>query len=132
MTTLCNTLPVYEPKTNWELYVKEDKNIIELRKNYPNGCTCCGVDYKPNRYSTLISSHFKTQKHKKNVIDPANVTFNTDMKDANDINQAFEEKCKENRALKQLNYNYVCRIKKLEQELNNLISKEENLIDLRH
>lgn len=126
MTTLVNIIPDYEPKTDWKDFKKVDMNIIDLKQNYTHGCKCCGNIYNPNRYSALIQ-HFKTQKHKKLTLDIANQTFSSDMNKANDINAAYEEKCKENRKLKQLNYNYKEEITMLRNELDKL---RPNLINL--
>ena len=127
MTSIINIIPEYEPKTDWSLFRKVDLNIRDLQCVYPRGCICCGITYTPSRYSNLISSHFKTKKHKKLVLDPSNDTFCQDMNVANDINQAYEDKCKENRKLKQLNFNYKEEINMLKRQLD---SKAPNLIDL--
>lgn len=126
MTTLTNTIPDYEPKTDWKDFKKIDMNIRDLQQNYVHGCKCCGNIYNPGRYSVLIQ-HFKTKKHKKITLDPANQMFSSDMDEANDINTAYEEKCKENRKLKQLNYNYKEEITMLRKELDKL---QPNLINL--
>jgi len=119
MTTLTNSIPDYEPKTDWKDFKKIDMNIRDLQQNYIHGCKCCGNIYNPGRYSVLIQ-HFKTNKHKKTTLDPANEMFSRDMNVANDINTAYEEKCKENRKLKQLNYNYKEEILMLRNELDKL------------
>ena len=72
------------------------------------GCKCCGNIYTPSRYYALIH-HFKTKKHHRLTLEPAN-----------DISNAYEEKCKENRKLKQLNYNYKEEITMLRKELDKL------------
>ena len=129
MTTLTNSIPDYEPKTDWKDFKKVDMNIRDLQQNYVHGCKCCGNIYNPGRYSALIQ-HFKTQKHKKLCLDSANQTFSSDMNEANDMNTAYEEKCKENRKLKQLNYNYKEEINMLKKELDKLSRKQSDLISL--
>lgn len=129
MNTLTNSIPEYEPKTDWKDFKKVDMNIIDLKHNYIHGCKCCGIIYNPSRYSSLIQ-HFKTQKHKKLTLDAANETFLSDMKEANDMNISYEEKCKENRKLKQLNYNYKEEINMLRRELDKLSHKQSDLISL--
>mgnify|MGYP003660919736 CR=1 FL=1 len=64
MTTLTNTIPDYEPKTDWKDFKKIDMNIRDLQQNYVHGCKCCGNIYNPGRYSVLM---ILTRHMKKNV-----------------------------------------------------------------
>lgn len=125
LSTIC---PNYEPVTNWVNHEKVDMNIRELQTKYPNGCKCCGNIYMRSDFSRMISSHFVTKKHKKNVLIPANEEFHTDFSDINDINKAYEEKCRENRNLKQLNYEYLQDNKDLMKKNNELEDKLKNLM----
>ena len=106
----------------------EDMNIRDLQFKYPNGCKCCGIIYRKDKFSTLVNSHFRTNKHKKLCINPANYKFKLDFKEVNDINIAYEEKCKENRVLKKLNYEYKHELDKLKETFNS--PKCINLIDI--
>ena len=125
---LTNSYPDYESKTDWTNQCKIDMNIRDLQAKYPTGCKCCGIIYNKEKFSTLVNSHFKTNKHKKLCIQPQNNRFQTDFKDVNDINVAYEEKCKENKILKKLNYEYKQDLDKL----NNILYSPAtfNLIDI--
>ena len=128
---ITNVYPSYEPKTDWENQKKVDMNIRDLQGKFPNGCQCCGNIYTRNKFSILVSSHFKTKKHKKLCLEPSNVSFETNFREVNDINVAYEESCKENRQLKRLNYELFEKIKNLEKQLNIYTgSGSVNLIDL--
>ena len=128
---ITNVYPKYEPKTDWENQTKVNMNIRDLQGKYPNGCQCCGNIYTKDKFSILVNSHFKTKKHQKLCMEPANATFENDFRCVNDINTAYEESCRENRQLKRLNYELFQKIKNLEEQLN--IYKfpgNTNLIDL--
>lgn len=128
MTTLSLVTEKYQPKSNFDKFIKEDLSHSELKKKYPTGCICCDKLYTPTEYSKMISQHFKTKKHQKNVIDPANLLFYNDFKNSNDINQLYEEKCKENRILKKVNYEYSEKIKELEALIRTYKVKTEDLL----
>jgi len=120
----------YEPKTDWENHCKVDMNIRDLQQKYPNGCNCCGKFYNKSDFYRLVSSHFKTKKHQTNCLHPADEKFKTDFKSVSDIHQDFEEKCKENRYLKQMIYELRDENKKLKDEVSLFQCKRsENLID---
>ena len=68
MTQLIENLPIYEPKINENNNEKINLNIRDLQNKYPNGCICCGTTFYPRKFSSLISSHFNTAKHKKSLI----------------------------------------------------------------
>ena len=99
------------------------------------------------KYSSLIAQHFNTKKHKKLCLDVENETFKNDFGNSKDLQEAFNNKCKENRELKKLNYNYKDEITQLKnsnfalqkinleyQEKSLIINKKStnsiNLIDL--
>ena len=113
MTQLINVIPNYEPKLDESLFEKVDLNIRDLQNKFPNGCICCGNTYLPRKYSTMISSHFNTKKHKKLCLGPANIDFKNNFGNSKDLQDAFDNKCKENRELKKLNYEYKNEIDKL-------------------
>ncbi len=128
---ITNVYPSYEPKTDWENQKKIDMNIRDLQGKFPNGCRCCGNIYTRDKFSILVSSHFKTKKHNKLCLEPSNRSFETDFREVNDINVAYEESCKENRQLKRLNYELFEKIKNLEKQLNIYTgSGSINIIDL--
>jgi len=106
MNSIIEILPNYEPKINILNTEKIDLNIRDLQNKYPFGCICCGNTYLPKKYSSLIAQHFNTNKHKKLCIIPSNELFKEDYGTSNNLVEAFECKCKENRDLKKLNYNY--------------------------
>jgi len=121
----------YEPKTDWENNRKVDMNIRDLQEKYPNGCNCCGKFYSRSDFSRMVASHFKTQKHKNKCLYISNEKFISDFRDVTDINRDFEEKCKENRYLKQALYEQRQRIKELENELAKFyVPRCTNLIDI--
>ena len=155
MQDICNLIeiiPNYEPKISEDFREKIDLNIRDLQMKFPKGCYCCGVLYTPKKYSSMISSHFNTQKHKKKCLDVYNNLYKEDMGNLNNLSDAFDEKCKANRELKKLNYYYKEELeeykikykdveelnKNLQRQINNinnlkkknLIIKCENLIDL--
>tara|TARA_B100000287_G_C20651060_1_gene786937 strand:+ start:1184 stop:1570 length:387 start_codon:yes stop_codon:yes gene_type:complete len=121
----------YEPKTDWENNRKIDMNIRDLQEKYPSGCNCCGKFYAKSDFSKLISSHFKTKKHHTKCLQIANEKFIEDFREISDINKDFEEKCKENRYLKQLVYELREENKQLKTELSIFLTpKCINLIDI--
>ena len=121
----------YEPKTDWENNRKVDMNIRDLQKHYPSGCRCCGIFYATTDFSKLMHGHFKTAKHVRLCLAPANEKFLTDFKDVSDINRDYEEKCKEVRYLKQAVYSMREEIKELKNNLAFYMSEKSiNLIDI--
>ena len=144
---MINVLPIYEPKIDEITMTKIDLNIRDLQDKYSHGCICCGTIFYPKKFSSMISSHFNTIKHKKKCINPNNQEFKQDFGCSNNLHEAFENKCKENRNLKKLNYEYkdeidkskfkIERLEQLNMKLQDLIQcgnnsniKCENLIDL--
>lgn len=128
---LTNVYPNYEPKTDWDNQIKKDLNIRDLQSMYPNGCICCGNIYPKEKFSVLVSSHFRTKKHMRLCLEPANEQFKSDFRSANDMNVAYEEACRENRKLKKINYELFEKIKHLEKQLTTYRNPETiNLIDL--
>lgn len=113
MTSLIEVLPNYEPKINETNTEKIDLNIRDLQKKYPNGCMCCGTEFKPKKFSSMIASHFNTAKHKKKCINPANQLYKEDFGISNNLTDAFDNKCKELREIKKLNYEYKAEMDKL-------------------
>ena len=67
MASMINVLPIYEPKIDEITMTKIDLNIRDLQDKYSHGCICCGTIFYPKQFSSMISSHFNTIKHKKNV-----------------------------------------------------------------
>jgi len=122
--SIIEVLPNYCPKIDDKNNKKIDLNIRDLQIKYPNGCVCCNVTYLPRKYSSLIAQHFNTRKHKKLCLDPANEIFKVDCGSNENILDIFDSKCKENRELKKLNYNYKQEIdsmkEKYEKELENI------------
>ena len=104
------------------------------------------------KFSSMISSHFNTAKHKKKCLNPTNQLYKEDFGISNNLTDAFDNKCKELRELKKINYEYKAEMdklkhksellenlnKKLQKKLNELsiikrksnIPITENLIDL--
>lgn len=149
MTSIIEVIPNYEPKINDSNTEKIDLNIRDLQNKYPNGCKCCGTIYYSKNFSRMISSHFKTTKHKKTCLDPSNLLFKEDLGNSKDLKEAFDNKCKELRQIKKLNYQYKDELDKFKikyetlERLNIMYQekrekslqiysevKEENLIDL--
>ena len=106
MTSLIEVTPNYEPKINTTNDEKVDMNIGDLQNKFPKGCNCCGKTYLPKKYSSLIAQHFNTAKHKKQCLTPANQLFKEEFGSSTNVTDAFDSKCKENRELKKLNYEY--------------------------
>lgn len=144
--SIIEVLPNYEPKINETNTEKIDLNIRDLQNKFPIGCICCGTTFYPKRYSGMIASHFNTAKHKKKCLYPANRLYKEEFGSSNNLNEAFDNKCKELREIKKLNYEYKeeldnmrkkCEIlEKLNIELQNKIMKQPakvicgDLIDL--
>tara|TARA_Y100000389_G_scaffold117707_1_gene114888 strand:- start:1220 stop:1705 length:486 start_codon:yes stop_codon:yes gene_type:complete len=129
MTAIVAVLPNYEPKIDEKQFIKVDLNIRDLQEKFPNGCICCNNKYYPAKYSSLISKHFNTKKHKKLCLDVENESFKNDFGNSKDILDAFNNKCKENRELKKLNYEYkdeIFQFKNKIEKLENKIEKLEN------
>ena len=148
MTSIVLTLPTYEPKINENNTEKVDLNIRDLQDKYINGCICCGTNFYPRKFSSMIASHFNTAKHKKKCLNPANYLFKEEFGSSSNLKEAFDSKCKELREEKKLAYEYKEELEKLKfkcetleklniklQEkiseiLKSKIVKCENLIDL--
>ena len=79
-------------------------NLQNYHKHYPlhSSRNCCGKFYGRADFYRLVASHFKTKKHYNSCLKIADEKFKTDFKEVSDINRDFEEKCKENRYLKQM------------------------------
>jgi hypothetical protein len=121
----------YEPKTDWENNCKVNMNIRDLQEKYPNGCNCCGKFYGRSDFSRMVASHFRTKKHYEKCLRIADEKFKTDFKEVSDINRDFEEKCKENRYLKQMVYEQREEIKDLKNQVYKLLTPvSKNLIDI--
>jgi hypothetical protein len=121
----------YEPKTDWENNRKVDMNIRDLQEKYPNGCNCCGKFYSRSDFSRMVASHFKTKKHYEKCLQIANEKFKTDFREVSDINRDFEQKCKENRYLKQMVYELKEENIQLKNEISKFyVPKCANLIDI--
>ena len=133
--SLIEVLPLYEPKINDMNTEKIDLNIRDLQSKYPNGCTCCGTTFYPKKYSSMIASHFNTNKHKKRCISIANASFKEEFGTANNLSEAFDKKCKELREIKKLNYEYKEELDKLKkkneilQEINIKYQLQNEMID---
>jgi hypothetical protein len=120
MSDIINIIPNYEPKISDETFNIVDLNIRDLQKKYKYGCICCGNTYLPSKYYQLISQHFNTKKHNRLCLEPAIENLKNNYGDSSNYANAFEIKCKENRELKKLNYNY-------KQELDKIKEKYEAL-----
>lgn len=118
--SLIETLPTYEPKINSDASEIVNLNIRDLQNKYPNGCICCGTLFIPQKYSSMISQHFKTKKHEKMCIKPKNEIFKNEFGNSQNIIEAFDNKCKEIRELKKLNHEY-------KSELDIIIKKHDLL-----
>tara|TARA_Y100000768_G_scaffold387140_1_gene377405 strand:- start:1913 stop:2353 length:441 start_codon:yes stop_codon:yes gene_type:complete len=114
--SIIEVLPNYEPKTNEINTEKIDLNIRDLQNKYPIGCICCGNTFYPKRYSSMIASHFNTTKHKKKCLYPANKLYKEDFGSSNNLNDAFDNKCKELREIKKLNYEYKDELDKIKKK----------------
>tara|TARA_B110000285_G_C14901769_1_gene503623 strand:+ start:331 stop:774 length:444 start_codon:yes stop_codon:yes gene_type:complete len=104
--SIIEVIPNYEAKINELNTEKIDLNIRDLQNKFPNGCICCGTTFYPKKYSGMISSHFNTAKHKKRCLNPANKLYKEEFGSSNNLNEAFDNKCKELREMKKLNYEY--------------------------
>tara|TARA_B100001093_G_C26859789_1_gene1029399 strand:+ start:5421 stop:5879 length:459 start_codon:yes stop_codon:yes gene_type:complete len=120
MSTIINIIPNYEPKINDETYTIIDLNIRDLQKKYKFGCICCGHTYLPNKYSQLIAQHFNTKKHKRLCLEPSTENFNNNFGDSDNYADAFDKKCKENRELKVLNYNFKKELEEFKKKYDDL------------
>ena len=118
--SIIEVLPNYEPKINETNTEKIDLNIRDLQNKFPIGCICCGTTFYPKRYSGMIASHFNTAKHKKKCLYPANRLYKEEFGSSNNLNEAFDNKCKELREEKKLAYEY-------KEELDNMRKKCEIL-----
>lgn len=113
MTSIVLTLPTYEPKINENNTEKVDLNIRDLQDKYINGCICCGTNFYPRKFSSMIASHFNTTKHKKKCLNPANYLFKEEFGSSSNLKEAFDSKCKELREEKKLAYEYKEELEKL-------------------
>ena len=120
--SLIEVLPNYEPKIDETNTEKIDLNIRDLQNKFPLGCICCGNTFYPKRYSGMIASHFNTAKHKKKCLYPANKLYKEDLGSSNNLNDAFENKCKELREIKKLNYEYKDELDKIKKK-NEILEK---------
>ena len=68
----------------------------------------------------MIASHFNTAKHKKKCLSPANLLFRQEFGSSSNLSDAFEDKCRENRELKKLNYQYKDELDKLKLKYDKL------------
>ena len=151
-TTIICALPYYCPKIDESSSEARDLDLPEMKRNYPNGFKCCGINYTPAKYSQF-RTHVKTPKHKKNALDPKTQEHKENLGDCDTLLEAFDKKCKENRQLKKLildkekeikdekvikdrilnsNLELQEEIKELKKKLKpkKLIVKEANLIDM--
>ena len=64
----------------------------------------------------MIASHFNTAKHKKRCLYPANKLYKEEFGSSNNLNDAFENKCKELREIKKLNYEYKDELDKIKKK----------------
>ena len=100
MTQIIEVLPNYETKINEDNTEKIDLNIRDLQNKYPNGCICCGTTFYPRKFSSMITSHFNTTKHKKKCLLSANQIFKEEFGSSNNLTEAFDNKCRELREQK--------------------------------
>tara|TARA_B110000444_G_scaffold28363_1_gene23353 strand:- start:995 stop:1438 length:444 start_codon:yes stop_codon:yes gene_type:complete len=111
--SIIEVIPNYEAKINELNTEKIDLNIRDLQNKFPNGCICCGTTFYPKKYYSMISSHFNTAKHKKKCLYPANKLYKEEFGSSNNLNEAFDNKCKEMREIKKLNYEYKDELDKM-------------------
>ena len=134
MTSIILTLPKYEPKINENNTEKVDLNIRDLQDKYINGCICCGTNFYPRKFSSMIASHFNTAKHKKNCLNPANYLFKEEFGSSSNLKEAFDSKCKELREEKKLAYEYKEELEKLKFKCETLeklnIKLQERISDI--
>ena len=95
-------LPDYCPRIDESSSEARDLDLPEMKRNYPNGFKCCGIDYIPDKFSQFRGQHRHTSKHKKNVLDPKTQEHKQNLGDSDSIYEAFDKKCKEIRQLKKL------------------------------
>tara|TARA_Y100000768_G_C23851847_1_gene621416 strand:- start:355 stop:711 length:357 start_codon:yes stop_codon:yes gene_type:complete len=115
--SIIEVLPNYEPKINETNTEKIDLNIRDLQNKFPLGCICCGNTFYPKRYSSMIASHFNTAKHKKRCLHPANKLYKEEFGSSDNLNDAFDNKCKELRQIKKLNYEYKDELYKIKKRM---------------
>jgi hypothetical protein len=134
MTSIVLTLPTYEPKINENNTEKVDLNIRDLQDKYINGCICCGTNFYPRKFSSMIASHFNTTKHKKKCLNPANYLFKEEFGSSSNLKEAFDSKCKELREEKKLAYEYKEELEKLKFKCETLeklnIKLQERISDI--
>ena len=134
MTSIVLTLPNYEPKINETNTEKVDLNIRDLQDKYINGCICCGTNFYPRKFSSMIASHFNTTKHKKKCLNPANYLFKEEFGSSSNLKEAFDSKCKELREEKKLAYEYKEELEKLKFKCETLeklnIKLQERISDI--
>lgn len=134
MTSIVLTLPTYEPKINENNTEKVDLNIRDLQDKYINGCICCGTNFYPRKFSSMIANHFNTTKHKKKCLNPANYLFKEEFGSSSNLKEAFDSKCKELREEKKLAYEYKEELEKLKFKCETLeklnIKLQERISDI--
>ena len=134
MTSIVLTLPNYEPKINENNTEKVDLNIRDLQDKYINGCICCGTNFYPRKFSSMIANHFNTTKHKKKCLNPANYLFKEEFGSSSNLKEAFDSKCKELREEKKLAYEYKEELEKLKFKCETLeklnIKLQERISDI--
>jgi hypothetical protein len=134
MNPIIEIIPNYEPKINENNTEKVDLNIRDLQNKYPNGCICCGTTFYPRKFSSMISSHFNTAKHKKKCLYPANQLFKEEFGSSSNLKEAFDNKCKELREEKKLAYQYKDELDKLKFKFESLeklnIKLQERISDI--
>lgn len=134
MNPIIEIIPNYEPKINENNTEKVDLNIRDLQNKYPNGCICCGTTFYPRKFSSMISSHFNTTKHKKKCLYPANQLFKEEFGSSSNLKEAFDNKCKELREEKKLAYQYKDELDKLKFKFESLeklnIKLQERISDI--
>ena len=134
MNPIIEIIPDYEPKINENNTEKVDLNIRDLQNKYPNGCICCGTTFYPRKFSSMISSHFNTIKHKKKCLYRANQLFKEEFGSSSNLKEAFDNKCKELREEKKLAYQYKDELDKLKFKFESLeklnIKLQERISDI--
>ena len=144
--TVTQCIPNYCPKIDETTGEARDLDLSEMKRIYPIGFMCCGVNYRLEKFSQFRGSHIKSAKHQKNILHPATKEYKENLGDCDTIQEAFQKKCKENTELKKLNLqkqNQLDRLSQCNIELQEdikelkkkikpikLIVNEENLIDL--
>jgi hypothetical protein len=137
--SIIEVLPNYEAKISDLKREKIDLNNTDLQNKFPNGCICCGTTFYPKKYGDLINRHFDTNKHKK-CLNYANKLYKEEFGSSKNLNEAFDNKCKELREIKKLNYEYKDELDKMTKKCeiieklnidlqNKILLPKKNLID---